>query len=298
MCAYQPGRSSSWKVVGFEVPTWVSRKLVDGLVCLTTYRSMLDQDMDLAAAVKLTRGTECRVLAGFEGNLGRQLESSAPAPMIWAAAANAYGRGADGFGICEGMWAPNGWPWVSEDYQTLRLLGHPDLLGTANKIYRARSLARGSTLQEGIFPMTGPILPHESVKENPWMCRCSLADDIARWHALERVSAVRLRVRFSNFEPALNDVRVEFNGRLLPESILRKIDIHFHVVRAGAINPYGYVYEYLLTPELHPKRGDNRVKVTLVKRDPKQKLPFEVYDVDCSIDYRLHRHFEERPIEY
>jgi len=37
--------------------------------------------------------------------------------------------------------------------------------------------------------------------------------------------------------------------------------------------------------------------VTLVKRDPKQKLPFEVYDVDCSIRYRLHRTLIE-PIEY
>ena len=292
------GPPASWEVVGFDVSTWVSRKLVDGLVCLTTYRPMLDQDMDLAAAVKLTRGTQCRVLAGFEGNLGRQLESSATAPMIWAAAANAYDRGSDGFGICEGMWAPNGWPWVSEDYQTLRLLGHPDLLATAKKIYRARSLARGSALQEGIFPMTGPILPRELRQGESLEVPLRLADDVARWHALERVSAVRLRVRFSNFEPALNDVRLEFNGRVLPESILRKIDLHFHVVKAGAINPYGYVYEYHLTPEFHPKRGDNRVKVTLVKRDPKQKLPFEVYDVDCSIDYRLHRHFEEKPIEY
>ena len=146
--------------------------------------------------------------------------------------------------------------------------------------------------------MSGPILPRELRQGESLEVPLRLADDVARWHALERVSGVRLRVRFSNFEPALNDVRVEFNGRLLPESILRKIDLHFHVVRAGAINPYGYVYEYLLTPDLHPKRWDNRVKVTLVKRDPKQKLPFEVYDVDCSIDYRLHRHFEQRPIEY
>ena len=150
---------ASWKAIGFAVPTWVSQKLVDGLVCLSTYRSMLDQDLDLTAARELTRGTECRVLAGFEGTLGRQLESSATGPMTWAAAANAYARGADGFGLCEGMWAPNGWPWVDEDYQTLRLLGHPDLLATAAKVYRVRSLARGTTLAPGLFPVSGPVLP-------------------------------------------------------------------------------------------------------------------------------------------
>lgn len=292
------GPRSSWDVVGFEVANWVSRKLVDGLVCLTTYRSMLDQDIDLAAAVELTRGTPCRVLSGFEGSLGRQLESNATAPMIWAAAANAYDRGADGFGICEGMWAPNGWPWTGEDYQTLRILGHPDILATANKIYRARSLARGSTLPESIFALKGPVLPRELRQGESLEVPLRLADDLGRWHALERVAAVRLRVRFGNIEPSLNEVRVEFNGRMLPESILRKIDLHFRVLKMGAVNPYGYVYEYQLTPDLYPKRGDNQVKVTLVKRDPKLKLPFDVYDVDCSIDYRLHRHFEETPIEY
>ena len=69
------------------------------------------------------------------------------------------------------------------------------------------------------------------------------------------MSAVRLRVRFVNLEPALNQVAVELNGQLLPESIVRKIDLHFHVLKAGAVNPYGYVYEYRLTPDFYPSLG-------------------------------------------
>ena len=292
------GPPSSWRVIGFEVPTWVSRKLVDGLVCLSTYRSMLDQDLDLQAAVEITRGTQCQVLAGFEGSLGRQLESNATSTMIWAAAANAYERGAHGFGLCEGMWAPNGWPWVSEDYQTLRLLGHPDLLATADKIYRARSLTRGSVPQQSLFPVQDSILPHALAQGESLEVPLQVSDDLGRWQALERVTAVRLRVRFANIEPSLNDVHVELNGRSLPESMLRKVDLHFRVLKIGAVNPYGYIYEYLLTPSYYPKRGDNRIKIKLVKRDPKLKLPFEIHDVDCSITYRLHRHFEREPIEY
>ena len=116
--------------------------------------------------------------------------------------------------------------------------------------------------------------------------------------ALGRIAAVKLRVRLSNFEPDLNEVRIELNGRPLPESQLRKIDLHFRVLRSGLAGPYGYHYEFTLTPEYYPVRGDNRVKVTLVARDPKQKLPFEVYDVDCAVAYRLHRHFELEPIDY
>ena len=260
---------------------------------------MLEHDVDVVTAVQITRGTSCRVLAGFEGGLGRQLESNATPPMTWAAAANAYDQGADGFGLCEGMWAPNGWPWIAEDYQTLRLLGHPDLLATADKVYRARSLARGASLPEvALFPNPSPVLP-QSVLEGksvaiPWR----MADDLARWHALERIESVLLRVRFGNFEPDLNEVKVELNGRLLPESIVKKVDLHFRVIKPGAVGPYGYIYEYHLTSEFYPKPKENVVTVTLVKRDPKQKLPFEVYDVDCSIRYRLHRHFDRTPIEY
>lgn len=287
-----------WSLIGFDVPGWVSKRLVDGFVCLTTYRNMVDQDMDLAPVVRLTRGTGCRVLAGFDGNLGRQMESSPTAEMIWAAATNAYDRGADGFGLCEGMWAPNGWPWTAQDRDTLRLLGHPDLLATANKVYRARSRARGSAVAEGIFRTRGPVLPRELKQGESLDVPLRIASHLDGLQATARVAAVRLRVRFANLEPSLNDVRVEFNGRALPDAMARKIDLHFHVIKPGPINPYGYIYEYLLTPELYPKAGDNVVKVTLAKRDPKLRIPFEVYDVDCSIEYRLHRHFEQRPIEY
>ena len=79
--------------------------------------------------------------------------------MIWAAAALAYDRGVDGFGLCEGAWSSNGWPWTDAEYQTLRLLGHPDLLATADKLYRARSLASESGSPKDLFPLGGPLLP-------------------------------------------------------------------------------------------------------------------------------------------
>jgi len=292
------GPAESWDVVGFQVPQWASRKLVDGLMCVTTHRAMLDQDVDIAAALNAVKGTGCRVLAGFEANLARQLEGSATAPMTWAAAANAYHRGADGFGLCEGMWAPNGWPWRDEDYATLRLLGHPDLLATADKTYRARSMNRGATFSPGLFHTAGPVLPHPLRQGESVDIPLRVADDLPRWQALGRISGVRLRLRFTNLEPSLNDVRVALNGQTLPDSLARKIDLHFHVVEAGPVNPYGYIYEFPLTPEMYPRQGDNRIQVTLVKRDPNLNAPFEVYDADCSIDYRVHRHFERKPLEY
>ncbi len=290
--------ADGWKRIGFDVPEWISRKLVDGFVCLSAYRNTVDQDMNLAPLLSLTRGTGCRVLAGFDGNLGRQVESGSTPEVIFAAAANAYERGADGFGLCEGMWAPNGWPWTAIDRDTLRLLGHPDLLASANKTYRARSMARGAVFKEGIFRVAGPMLPRDLAQGESIEVPLRVADRVDRAAAQGRLAAVRLRVRFANLEPSLNEVRVEFNGRILPDSMARKIDLHFHVIRQGPVNPYGYIYEYTLTPDQYPKPGDNAVRVTLVKRDPKLQIPFGVYDVDCSIEYRLHRHFEQHPLEY
>lgn len=300
------GGQSFWKIAGFEVSTWVSEKLVDGLICLSPYKKetpdspvvFFDQDLDLSTAIEQTRGTQCRVLAGLTTYLGRQLESSATAPMIWAAASLAYDQGADGFGLCNGAWTPNGWPWGSDQYQTLRLLGHPELLARADKVYRVRSLKRSSGNPRGLFPIDGPLLPHAVPEGKSLEVPLRIVDDLPHWQALGRVESVRLRVRLTNFEPSLNQVEVQMNGRLLPDSLRREIDLHFRVLKNFAVNPYGYILEYLLTPAFHPKRGINRIKVALLRRDPKLNLPMEVYDVDCSIQYRTHRSFEQNPIEY
>ena len=130
-----PAHPDAWRALGYDVPLWVSDGLVDGLICqpgLT--QGPVDQDPDLSGAVALTNGTQCRVLASFQNVLGRQLKQYATPPMIWAAAANAYAQGADGFGIGDAHWTPNGWPWTHDEYQTLRLLGHPEMLATADKL--------------------------------------------------------------------------------------------------------------------------------------------------------------------
>ncbi len=295
-----------WKMVGFEVPVWVSEGLVDGFVSITVAkketpqnrRILLDQHLDLRPAVELTRGAGCCVLMGLRGTLGRQLASSATPPMIWAAAALAYEQGADGFGLCDGMWAPNGWPWTSEDYETLRLLGHPDLLATADKHYIARSLARGSDSTEGLFPVAGPILPQALEEGRRLAIPLTVTDQLERRAEEGRVEEVRLSVRLTNMELPLDQVEVRLNGTLLPDAMLEPSDLHFRAFENIIVGPYGYVMEYRLPRNRYPVRGDNLVQVTLVRRDPKITLPVEVYDVDLAVKYRAHRHFQDQPIHY
>jgi hypothetical protein len=300
------GGEAVWSIPGFEVSRWVSEGLVDGLICITASkketpsnrRLLMDQALDLRPAVALTRGTDCRVLMGFRGNLGRQLESNATAPMIHAAASLAYEQGVDGFGLCDGMWAPNGWPWTDGDYETLRPLGHPDLLATADKRYLARSLTRGADSTEGLFPVEGPILPQTLDEGKPLRIKLRVADDLARWAKLGRVENVRLSVRLTNIALDLDEVDIRWNGHSLSDAPRRESDLHFRVLENTIVNPYGYVLEYELPPEHYPKQGENTVAVNLVKRDPKISAAVEVYDVDLHIAYRRHRHFQTNPIRF
>jgi hypothetical protein len=296
---------SHWESLGFDVPSWISEELVDGLVCITENKKetrrdsvvFADQNLDLDAALQLTRGTACRVLAGFASPLGRQLESTATPSMIWGAAALSYRKGADGFGLCSGMWAPHGWPWGAREYSTLRLLGHPDLLQTANKTYLVPSQSKGSgqggTLRDGRI-----LLPRELDEGESLTARLSIADDLPRWSALGRVQSVRLWVRMTNYEPTLNKIEVRLNGIRLPESLRRGSDLHFHAIKNTFVGPYGFAFEYSLPKEFHPRQGENEVSVKLVKRDPKLKSPREVYDIALFIDYLPHRNFQKAPIPF
>ena len=285
-------------MLGYDVSTWMRENLVDGLICLSGQaEGSIDQDLDLEAAVDLVRGTPCRVLAGCSNLLGRQRHHYAPAPMFWAAAANAYAQGADGFGLANAHWGPQGWPWIKDEYHTLRLLGHPDLLETADKIYRARSQ---SSVDKSSHWLPGDALdlPRTLREGEPVSVPLRISDDLARGHAQGRVESVCLRVRITAIEPALNPVRIRLNGQVLPDSLLQLNDLGYRLIGTGSVGPYGTVYEYSLTPEYFPISGRNTVEVTLVRHDPDISLDFDVWDVDCVIRYRLHRHFRREPIDY
>lgn len=293
-----------WKSIGYDVETWVFEKLIDGLVCITQNKRetrtdrlvCLDQDMDITDAVALTKGTECRVLVGLASSLGRQIEKIATPPMTWAAAAMAYDRGADGFGFASGMWAPHGWPWGAEEYSTLRLLGHPDLLATADKTYFVPSQSNGPG-RRGALRDGRDVLPIELAEGETITLPIRVVDDLEKWESLGRIESVQLWVRMTS-DASSDEFDVRFNGDRLPESIRRGSDMHFRVMEDFFISPYGSAYFYTLPPKFYPKLGQNAVTVKLLKRDPKLKSARQVYDVALSIQYMPHRNFPREPLPF
>ena len=292
-----PANPNVWSAVGFEVSVWVTERLVDGLICTSNDPEILDQDLDLSAVVSLTRDNSCRVLVGCGTTLQRKLKPKATAKMIWGAAANAYHQGAVGFGLND-MIRSQGLLFLDDMHSTLRLLGSPTSLASANKIYRVRDLPRTVNSFGTGLPETPPPLPRPLKVGHVQRIPLRVADDLHRWRNLDRVKHVKLRVRLSNLEPTRNKLRILLNDTPLPEANLQITDLTYRFIQQGVAYQGNQIYEYVLSPEMYPIRGINTVSVTLLQRDPSVDLEFQVRDVDCSIEYRHHRHFESRPIDY
>ena len=290
-------------MVGYDVPTWITEKLIDGFFCEGSYNEDegLVQDVDCTTLVQLARGTGCRVNFACHNNLGRQFARHATPPMIWAAAANAYDQGVDGIAMADHLWTPHGWPWTADEYHTLRLLGHPKLLAAADKYYMVRSTTR-NVASMNWMPGRADLLPKELLEGESIEVSFRVADDVPHWRKLGRVKSVVLRVRFGTIIPGVDELQVEFNHQLLPDSILEKVDMTYRLVgqisTSHSIGPYGYAYDYHLGPEHDPRHGRNFLKVALLKRDPDIAANLSLLNVDCKVEYRLHRNFEQRPIEY
>ena len=290
-----PAKSDSWPLMGYDVATWIKEKLVDGLICTSSVSDMHDQDLDLARGVELARGTACRVIAACHAGVARQKSRNATQPMIWAAAANAYAQGANGFALDHPHWF--GWPWLRDEYETFRILGEPQMLETADKLYRIRSGVKDGTYESIMLGIAQP-LPRLLEVARPVTVRLRVADNLQKYDVLGRVKSVRLRVRVTNLDASRNEIRVVLNGRELDNSGVVANDLTYRITEHGVASPYGYIFEYALPADQYPKQGYNEVALTLVRKDPDIDFSFELFDVDCLIEYRLHRHFENRPIEY
>jgi hypothetical protein len=293
-----PSHPEAWKILGYEVPSWIASGSIDGLICLPgLMHNGLSQAPAIETALDLARNTSCQVLIAASNLVGRQRQHYASAPMIWAAAANAYAMGADGFGLGDCHWTPNGWPWTSDEYHTLRLLGQPDLLATADKLYRARAEfnpARSSNWLPGDQLDLPRLLLEGQAVEVP----LHISDDVPHWHALGRIESIHLRIRITSIEPALNPVRFRLNGQPLPPALLHINDLGYRLINTGSVGPYGCIYEFHLTPEYFPAVGPNTVEITLERHDPNITIDYNVYDVDCDIRYQLHRNYRRQPLNY
>ena len=122
-----------------------------------------------------------------------------------------------------------------------------------------------------------------------------MSDDLQKWDKVNRVHEVILRVRVQ--ETTERDrLRFAFNGKELPQSLLRKIN-QMYVMGAPRYRVFGYWYVFRLPEKFRPVQGWNVLEVELLKRDG-QALPAVVLrDVELEIKYLMGKNYHRGLID-
>jgi hypothetical protein len=284
--------------IGLDLNRWLDGGLLDWLIPHTPDQSeQLDQDMPLEPFVGKAHESGRKIFSAISPLISNDWYSSGTKEMYHAAAANAYTQGVDGVMLLD-FW-PSGYPWSDEDYGIMRQMGHPDLLKTKDKLFRARSAA-GRVFSDEDAPLGyGRPLPATMTAggrgpEIP----IRVSDDLAESTASGRLDRVTLSARVTNICPE-DELRFFFNDMELPRELARADDYTYKMrPSAGSLRvaPH-YWFDFSLPADRMPHVGHNTLRIDLVARAPalSKFMPVTVHDAEIAVSYRSHRNAPKRP---
>ena len=279
---------------GLDPEEWIRQGIVDVLVAQTpALPKLMDPNStllvyeewllkDIRVLVETARGSNCRVHATIDSHLDSDRLAEAPIQMIRAAACNYWAQGIDGLYVCQ--WHGN-WPFDSSFYEKLRELPHPDIMDAKDKFYHIPTASRryrkpGLTAQ----------LPVPLQKNQPVKLELTINDDLPRWDAVGRVHQVLLRFRVMNVTE-LDRLQFRLNGKVLPDTSLRKINAMYRMSAPRYRTGSGYWFIYRLHRDHWPNKGQNTIEVSLVARDPGRLSEAIVRDVELETKYLMGKNF-------
>ena len=279
---------------GLDPQEWVRRGIVNALIAhkpaqpdlmdpnssLLVYEGWLLDD--IRALVEAAHGSECRVHAAIDSHLDSDRLAEAPIEMVRAAACNYWARGIDGLYMSQ--WHGN-WPYDSSFYEKVRELPHPDIMACKDKFYHIPTLS-GRYAKPGLTAQ----LPAALEVEKPVALELAITDDLLRWDGVGRVHEVLLRLRIMN-TTELDRLRFRLNGKVLPGSLLRKINQMYRMSAPRYRTGSGYWFVYRLDRDHWPRRGENTIEVTLIRRDPDVTAEILVRDVELETKYLMGKNF-------
>ena len=261
--------------VGMDVREWLRRGIVDVLIGQGHFYGLLDQTADFRPLVEACKGSQCRLHADLQIELDSDRLRAAPIEMTRAAACNYWAQGVDG--LLLDKWFVY-WPYQAPFYEQLRELPHPDVMAPKDKSYFVPTTT-GQDSQ----------LPADLKLNKPVRVEWTITDDLPRWSKVGRVHEVLLRLRLVN-TTELDRLSFRFNGKLLPDSLLRKINRMYKMV-APRYRVFGYWFIYRLDAEHWPMQGKNMIDVTLTRRDPDVTAQIALRDVEMEIKYLMGKNF-------
>ncbi len=270
--------------LGLDVVEWIRRGRVDVLIAESPLGGKLvDQGTNFGPLVKTVQGSECRLHAVLHNFVDSDRLGRGTIPVVRATACNYWEQGVDGLYLAQ--WFDH-WPYQASFYEMVRELPHPDIMAAKDKFYFAPTIS-GRYYKRRI---TGMQLPADLQLNIPEQVELVVSDDLPRWDRVGRVHEVILRLRVRN-HTELDRLAFRLNGKLLPESSLRKINglYRMSAPRFRVSNSYWYIFR--LDRKHWPLRGRNTVEVMLTQRDPDVTPQIHLRDVELEIKYLLGKNF-------
>ena len=296
LAIHVPATVASCKSVGLDVEAWIAAGTVDVLIGNTfAGTGVMSMNNDFRSLVAAARGSACRIYAALPTQVDSDRLMQGRIEHFRACACNFWAQGIDGLYLTH--WAGM-WPYDSSFYEILRELPHPEVMAPKDKIYQVPTM--GSRHPEpATEPGVQPHLPANLNLDEPVEIPIPISDDLRRWDRVKRVHEVLLRVRIA-FTTELDRLRFSLNGAELPESSLRKINELYRMAAPRYRTGCCYWFIYRLDGDCRPLRGDNRLEITLLERDPDVTPQIFVRDVELEIRYLMgknyHRSFVDQDL--
>ena len=261
--------------VGVDVRTMLKERLVDFVVPMVYGHHLLDPGMPIDWLIDAAHASDIAVypmLQPYYHDEGRRFHAVAHATpaMMRAAAATYWDRDVDGMYT----WFLN-WPLGDDERIVLNELGDPDLVREGGKHY---IVARRSDSYD-LMGMPAP-LPIEIAADDRGT-RHSVTIYVADDFDEDTDRGVRLRINITDVVAA-DRISFWLNGESLDdEECLRSY--------AGSVAPYvGQWLEFELSG-VKPRRGENLLEVSLVKRAEGLVGPLTIEDVELKVERVPHQ---------
>ena len=273
--------------VGMDIKAWLKEGIVDVLVGQSfSGPELLDATVDFAPLVKAAKGTACRVHATLQSLVDSDRIGQAPIEMVRAAASNYWDQGVDGLYMAH--WFGN-WPYQASFYEKLRELPYPEVMAARDKIYYVPTVT-GRYPDPQTEPGMSMQLPVDLKKSEAARIKLPISDDLKRWGKVGRVHEVLLRLRVMGHTER-DRLRFSLNGRELPNNLLRQINELYRMSAPRYRTGSGYWYIFKLDKTHWPKKGENKLEIELLRRDPQALPDISVRDVELDIKYLMGRNF-------
>ena len=273
--------------IGLDVRQWIATGIVDVLIGQTYSGPELhDQTVDFRPLVDAAKDAGCRIHAALHSHIDSDRLSEATVAMIRAAACNYWAQGIDGLYLAHWF---NNWPYDATFYEKLRELPHPDVMAAKDKSYFIPTVT-GRYPEPRLEPGLEMQLPTDLDVGQPATIQLSVSDDLPHWSKADRVHKVLLRLRIMN-TTELDRLTVRLNGKVLPDSLLRKINQMYRMSAPRYRTGSGYRFVYRLDRKHWPQKGENTVEVILTRRDSAAVPQVFLRDVELEIKYLMGKNF-------